>query len=160
MVNVFNFGLYPTCLTHPCMYAVFPQAFDIHSKLLTMTGHLQQVTPSYHHFSSPSVPEFSPYVLFPFFPYTPTRPRLYPQLCSHSAVIIWWKFSWRFHLLQVQHAQRRGLDLRCPPEILWRSAPLVMVGQCLCGLPREVCHRHRDGHHGDFCLVFFTCFSK
>lgn len=50
---------------------------------------------------------------------------------------------------QVQHAQRRGLDLRCPPEILWRSAPLVMVGQCLCGLPREVCHRHRDGHHGE-----------
>lgn len=54
-----------------------------------------------------------------------------------------------FPVHQVQHVQRGGLDLRCPPEILRRSAPLVMVGQCLCGLPREVCHRHRDGHHGE-----------
>ena len=53
-----------------------------------------------------------------------------------------------------------GLDLRCPPEIIRRSAPLVMVGQCLCGLPREVCHRHRDGHHGDFWPAIPECIAK
>eukprot|EP00435_Cladocopium_sp_Y103_P054466 s1090_g17.t1 len=52
-----------------------------------------------------------------------------------------------FPVHQVQHTLQRGLDLRCPPEILRRNAPLMVVGHCLCGLPREVCHRHRDDHY-------------
>ena len=49
--------------------------------------------------------------------------------------------------MEVDHEGQGGLDLRCPPEIM-AMTPAVNSGLCLCGLPRQVCHRYRDSYRG------------